>query len=178
MAKHVWVDREWHLGGLPDTLDEAMQADGADRPTAFGNEHVIPSPIDQNSCAHWRNPRDMMRQGWSTSLFQGSQQWSTRSSYDLKIRFESQLSRMNCHTFSTGLSSGHLGGSVMMVTLAGTTRRVDMCQPAWSTRRIAWAAGSTVAAISARCRFIASVLQAGRIRAAPLPCFGQTAPKM
>jgi hypothetical protein len=24
---------------------------------------LIPSPIDQNSCAHWRNPRDMMRQG-------------------------------------------------------------------------------------------------------------------
>src|SRR6516165_8892675 len=40
MAKHVWVDRQWHLGGLPDTLDEAMEADGADRPTAFGNEHV------------------------------------------------------------------------------------------------------------------------------------------
>jgi hypothetical protein len=40
VAKHVWVDREWHLGGLPDTLDEAMEADGADRPTAFGNEHV------------------------------------------------------------------------------------------------------------------------------------------
>jgi len=44
---------------------------------------------------------DMMRQGWSTSLFHAAQQWSTRSSYDLKIRFESQLSRMNCHTFST-----------------------------------------------------------------------------
>src|SRR5262245_40856825 len=139
---------------------------------------IIPSPIDQNSCAHWRNPRDMMRQGRSTSLFQASQQWSTRSSYDLNIRFESQLSRMYCHTFSTGLSLGHLGGSVMMETLAGTTRRVDMCQPAWSTRRIAWTADSTAAAISARCRFIASVLQAGRIRAAPLPCFGQTAPKM
>src|SRR5215813_13118557 len=40
MAKHVRVDREWHLGGLPDTLNEAMEADGADRPTAFGNEHV------------------------------------------------------------------------------------------------------------------------------------------
>jgi hypothetical protein len=53
-----------------------------------------------------------------------------------------------------------------------------MCQPAWSTRRTAWAAGSTAAAISARCKFIASVLQAGRIRAAPLPRFGQTAPKM
>src|SRR5215475_3555156 len=24
---------------------------------------LIPSLIDQNSCAHWRNPRDMMRQG-------------------------------------------------------------------------------------------------------------------
>src|SRR5262249_55531990 len=22
---------------------------------------TVPSPIDQNSCAHWRNPRDMMR---------------------------------------------------------------------------------------------------------------------
>ena len=40
MAKHVGVDREWHLGSLPDTLDEAMEANGADRPTAFGNEHV------------------------------------------------------------------------------------------------------------------------------------------
>src|SRR5262249_42291600 len=40
MAKHVRVDREWHLGGLPDTLDEAVEADGADRPTALGNEYV------------------------------------------------------------------------------------------------------------------------------------------
>src|SRR5262249_32261022 len=44
--------------------------------------------------------------------------------------------------------------------------------------RMAWAAGATVAATSARCKFIASVLQAGMIRAAPLPSFGQTAPKM
>src|SRR5881396_2872946 len=88
------------------------------------------------------------------------------------MRLESQLSRMNCQTFSTGLSSGHFGGSTMMVILAGTRRRVDKCQPAWSTRRMAWAAGATVAAISARCKFIASVLQAGMIRAAPLPSFG------
>src|SRR5205807_9303929 len=94
------------------------------------------------------------------------------------MRLESQLSRMNCQTFSTGLSSGHFGGSRMMVMLAGTRRRVDKCQPAWSTRRMAWAAGATVAAILARCKFIASVLQAGMIRAAPLPSFGQTAPKM
>jgi hypothetical protein len=26
-------------------------------------EPVIPSLTDQNRCAHWRNPRDMMRQG-------------------------------------------------------------------------------------------------------------------
>jgi len=35
---------------------------------------VIPSPIDQNPCAHWRSPMDMMRQGCSTSLFQAKQQ--------------------------------------------------------------------------------------------------------
>jgi hypothetical protein len=27
------------------------------------NRTIIPSPIDQNPCAHWRNPIDMMRQG-------------------------------------------------------------------------------------------------------------------
>src|SRR5256714_14416858 len=48
----------------------------------------------------------------------------------------------------------------------------------WSTKRTAWAAGAMAAAISARCRFIASVLQAGRIRAAPLPRFGHTAPQI
>ena len=61
---------------------------------------------------------------------------------------------------------------------AGTTRRVDRCQPARSTKRTAWALGATALAISAKCRFMASVLQAGRIRAAPLPSCGQTAPKM
>src|SRR5262249_6863420 len=40
MAKHVWVDREWHLGGLPDTLDEAVETDGTDWPAALGNEYV------------------------------------------------------------------------------------------------------------------------------------------
>jgi hypothetical protein len=32
--------------------------------------------------------------------------------------------------------------------------------------------------ISARSRFIAKVLQAGRTSAAPLPCLGQMAPKI
>jgi len=37
--------------------------------------------------------------------------------------------------------------------------------------------GAISLAISARCRFIASVLQLGRTSAAPLPSFGQMAPK-
>ena len=41
---------------------------------------LIPTLIDQNPCAHWRRPMDMMRQGWSVSSFQASQQWSTMSS--------------------------------------------------------------------------------------------------
>src|SRR5260370_35496314 len=41
---------------------------------------LIPNPIDQNPWAHWRSPMDMMRQGWSTSLFHAAQQWSARSS--------------------------------------------------------------------------------------------------
>ena len=40
MAKHVRVDREWHLGGLPEALDEPMESDGADWPAALGNEYV------------------------------------------------------------------------------------------------------------------------------------------
>jgi hypothetical protein len=85
---------------------------------------------------------------------------------------------MNCHTFSIVLSSGHLGGSGTSVMFAGTTSLSDMCQPAWSSSSTACAPGATAAAISARCRFIASVWQCGSTNAAPLPSRGQTAPKM
>ena len=54
----------------------------------FGD--VIPNPADQNLCAQSRSPMDMMRHGWSTSLFQAWQQWSTMASPDGKTRFESQ----------------------------------------------------------------------------------------
>jgi hypothetical protein len=40
MAKHVRVDREWHLGGLPEALDKPMEPDGTDGPAALGNEYV------------------------------------------------------------------------------------------------------------------------------------------
>jgi hypothetical protein len=40
------------------------------------------------------------------------------------------LLRMNCQMFSTGLSSGHLGGNGMSVMFCGTTSRPEKCQPA------------------------------------------------
>ena len=40
MAKHVRVDRKWHLGGLPQSLDKPMESNGADWPAALGNEYV------------------------------------------------------------------------------------------------------------------------------------------
>ena len=40
MAEHVRVDREWHLGGLPEALDKPVETDGADWTAALGNEYV------------------------------------------------------------------------------------------------------------------------------------------
>jgi hypothetical protein len=39
----------------------------------FKPKGLIPSPIDQNPRAQSRNPIDMMRQGWSVSLFHAAQ---------------------------------------------------------------------------------------------------------
>jgi hypothetical protein len=47
------------------------------------------------------------------------------------MQLESQLSRMNCQTFSVGLSSGHFSGSGRMVVLVGALSFFDMCQPAY-----------------------------------------------
>jgi putative endonuclease len=38
------------------------------------SSRLIPFLIDQNLCAHWRNPMDMIFQGRSTSAFQAWQQ--------------------------------------------------------------------------------------------------------
>ena len=45
---------------------------------------------------------------------------------EANMRFDSQLSRMNCQTFSTGLSSGHFAGSGSSVMLAGMTSPADV----------------------------------------------------
>jgi hypothetical protein len=42
-------------------------------------EELIPTCADQNPLAQSRRPMDMMVQGRSMSLFQATQQWSTRS---------------------------------------------------------------------------------------------------
>ena len=55
------------------------------------------------------------------SLFQASQHRATISSYDLKVRLDNQLSRMNCQMFSTGFSSGDRGGSDRSVIFGGIT---------------------------------------------------------
>ena len=57
------------------------------------------------------------------------------ASYEVNTRFDSQLSRMNCQTCSTGLSSeagqgsGHLAGRRTMVMFAGTVSRSEVCHP-------------------------------------------------
>ena len=61
---------------LPSYLAAADIVQGK-RPAADSEDaakQLIPSPVDQNPCAHSRNPMDMIRQGWSTSLFHASQQ--------------------------------------------------------------------------------------------------------
>src|SRR5829696_1700964 len=73
---------------------------------------------------------------------------------------------MYCQMFSTGFNSGALAGSGRRVMLAGTTRFLDGCQPAWSTRTRACAPGATACAISFRCKVMPSVVQRGRTK----PC--------
>ena len=43
------------------------------------------------------------------------------------MRFESQLSRIYCQMFSTGLSSGDFGGRARMVMLGGMSNLADRC---------------------------------------------------
>lgn len=51
-------------------------------------------------------------------------------SWEVKTRFDSQLSRMNCHMFSTRLSSGHLAGSAMMLMFPRISSLPVVCYPA------------------------------------------------
>ncbi len=50
----------------------------------------------------------------------------------MKILFDNQLSRMNCQMFSTGFSSGALGGKASNVMLDGISSLPVVCHPARS----------------------------------------------
>ena len=120
----------------------------------------------------------MIRQGWLISLFHASQQWSTMSWKDLKIRFESQLSRKNCQMFSCGFSSGHLAGNGIRVMLGGTMSLprqmpaglIDEQRGVRSRRDL----GGDFGEVEVHRLGVA----AGMTRAAPLPSLGQIAPKI
>ena len=94
---------------------------------------LIPSGIDQNPYTHSRIPMDIIFQGFLMSLFQASQQMATISSYDSNIRFDSQLSLMNCQMFSTGFNSGALGGRGKIVIFDGIVSLSVVCQAARPT---------------------------------------------
>ena len=40
VPEHVRVDAEWHLRGLTEALDEAVETYGAHRPATLRNEYV------------------------------------------------------------------------------------------------------------------------------------------
>jgi hypothetical protein len=54
---------DWHSIPRQGRLARVMYPNLAEPQYQRELKALIPSPIDQNSCAHWRNPRDMMRQG-------------------------------------------------------------------------------------------------------------------
>ncbi len=101
----------------------------------FDTSGLTPTCINQHPWAHFLCPMEMIFHGCSTRLFQAWQDKATISSYDLETRLESQLSRMNCHMFSTGFSSGDLGGKGTSVMLGGITSLPVVCHPAWSRMR-------------------------------------------
>jgi hypothetical protein len=118
---------------------------------------LIPALGDQNPWAQSRFPMDMI-----STAAQGAH--SRRSSNGQRCprswtRFESQLSRRKCQTFSCGFNSGHLAGSRTTVMLAGTTSRSGKCHPAWSSNSTECRPGATRAEISASSWFIGAMLR-------------------
>ena len=77
-------------------------------------------------------------------LFQASQAAVTIASYPAKTRLESLVCRRNCQTFSTGFSSGDLGGSGSKERLSGRCR-------------LPWHASRAEASTTTACLFAASL---------------------
>ena len=81
---------------------------------------------------------------------------------------ESQLARIYCEMFSTGLSSGSREGNRIGVMFVGMMGLLVACHAARSMMRIAYAPLATLRAISSICACMASVFTRGDAIAAPL----------
>src|ERR1700722_20292613 len=126
---------------------------------------------------HSRVPIDAIRGAAETNQFHASQQARTTSLYDFQTWAPNLLSRRNSQTFSIGLSSGEYAGSVTSVMLVGTTISLLLaCNPAPSQVSTARTPDATLALITFRCSFMASVLAVPMTRAAPTRLHGQMAP--
>ena len=77
------------MAALPARADDASRLKAARElvQTSHASDNLrklfptlIPTCAGQNPFAQCRRPRLVMRQGWSVSLFQASQQWPTMSS--------------------------------------------------------------------------------------------------
>src|SRR4051812_3394212 len=87
-------------------------------------------------------PRTMIFQGWSMSVFQAKQQWSTISSYDLNT-VRQPVGAHELPDVFLGIEYGERAGSGKSVMLRGTLSDWVTCQPARSSSKMAWAPGAT-----------------------------------
>ena len=78
---------------------------------------------------HWRVLIEVTWAGSAMRLFQAWQVAVTIASYPSKTRLDSLVCRRNCQTFSTGLSSGDLGGSGSKERFSGKRSFSVVCQP-------------------------------------------------
>ncbi len=108
-------------------------------------------------------------------VFHASQQWATMSSQAVKIRLDSQLSRMNCQTFSLTLSSGHLAGRGSRVMLGGTSSPAGEMPARLIQQQHGMATGADHGGDLGQ---VQAHPPGCCTKAAPLPSCGQTAPKM
>ena len=79
-ALGYWIGRHYWGRGIATeaagaVLSYGFQTIGLPHVAAdYFEDNLIPNRGDHDPCAHWRVPMDLMRSGWSISLFQASQQ--------------------------------------------------------------------------------------------------------
>ena len=94
------------------------------------------------------------------------------------MRFESQLSRMNCQMFSCGLSSGHLAGSGIQGDVGGNLQAAGKTPSGLIEEDGGVSVRRNLGGDLGEMQVHRSVSQRGMMSAAPLPSLGQIAPKI